>query len=254
MPRRTTGRVAGAPSRGRPEPDRPSRRGWRPSRAPSGSPRARRRARPSCRRTEAPASCVPASASTRRGRSMKRGSGWSHRRRWRAPPAPCPTPRRRPIRPTSHRSSAPGSTGCGTAPKRCGSVGGQDAELGRVGLAADDEAGVDVALGQLLGHRRAVVAGKGQPLTERRTRQLGAEVLEQERHAAEGAVGQRSPAASDGARSKSSWMTALSCGLSSSMRAMAASTSSAGEASLVRTNSACAVASSHAVSSLMGTR
>ena len=69
----------------------------------------------------------------------------------------------------------------------------QDAELGRVRLAADDEAGVDVALRQRLGHGRAVVAGEGEPLAERRAGQLGAEVLQQEGHAAERTVGQRRP-------------------------------------------------------------
>ena len=39
--------------------------------------------------------------------------------------------------------------------------------------------------------RGAVVAGEGEALAERRARQLGPEVLQEERHAAEGAVGQR---------------------------------------------------------------
>ena len=42
-------------------------------------------------------------------------------------------------------------------------------------------------------------------------------------------------------------MTALSCGLSASVRAIAASTSSTGEASPGRTSSACAVASMLAI-------
>ena len=66
----------------------------------------------------------------------------------------------------------------------------EDAELGRVGLAADDEAGVDVALRQLLGHRRGVVAREVGPLVERRAGELRAEVLQEERHAAERPVGQ----------------------------------------------------------------
>ena len=106
--------------------------------------------------------------------------------------------------------------------------GRQNAELGRVGLAADDEAGVDVALGQRLRGGRVVVAGEGQALAERRAGQLGAEVLQQEGHAAERAVGQRAGRLAR-ARSKSSWITAFSSGLSLSMRAMAASTSSDGD-------------------------
>src|SRR6516162_7312006 len=58
------------------------------------------------------------------------------------------------------------------------------------------------------------------------------------------------PAAVARARSKSSWITAFSCGLSFSMRVIASATSSAGDTCSVRTSSACAVASSHATSSL----
>ncbi len=46
----------------------------------------------------------------------------------------------------------------------------------------------------------------------------------------------REEAASARARSKRSWMTALSCGSSASIRAMAASTSSTGDASPRRTS------------------
>ncbi len=53
------------------------------------------------------------------------------------------------------------------------------------------------------------------------------------------------------ALSKSGWITALSSGLSFSMRVMAASVSSDGVTSPSRTNSAWAVASSRARSSLM---
>src|ERR1700679_1893677 len=59
------------------------------------------------------------------------------------------------------------------------------------------------------------------------------------------------PAASARARSNSGWMTAFSSGFNFSIRAMAPSTNSAGEASPFRTSSAWAVASIHAVSSLM---
>src|SRR5207245_10206983 len=51
------------------------------------------------------------------------------------------------------------------------------------------------------------------------------------------------PAASLRARSKDRWITALSFGFSDSIAAIARSTSSLGEASRLRTNSACAVAS-----------
>ena len=68
--------------------------------------------------------------------------------------------------------------------------GREDAELGRVGLAADDEAGVDVALRQLLGHRGGVVAREVRALVERRAGELRAEVLQEERHTAERPVGQ----------------------------------------------------------------
>ena len=82
----------GAPSRDRRAPDRPWRRGWRPSRGPSGSRRARHTRppimSPYCGRERVRG---PASASDRPGRSTRPGCGWSHRRRWRAPPAPCPT-------------------------------------------------------------------------------------------------------------------------------------------------------------------
>ena len=54
--------------------------------------------------------------------------------------------------------------------------------------------------------------------------------------------------------SKSSWMTALSCGLTASTRAIAASTSSCGEASPERTSSAWAVASMFARFSRYGHR
>src|SRR3954447_2315690 len=57
-----------------------------------------------------------------------------------------------------------------------------------------------------------------------------------------------SPAASVRASSNRSRRTASSCGLTFSMRAMAASTSSAGLTSPRRTSSACPVASSHVVS------
>src|SRR5207244_3361680 len=53
------------------------------------------------------------------------------------------------------------------------------------------------------------------------------------------------------ALSNSGWMTALSSGLSFSTRVIAPSTNSAGLTFPVRTSSACAVASSHATSSLM---
>ena len=53
------------------------------------------------------------------------------------------------------------------------------------------------------------------------------------------------------ALSKRGWMTALSSGLSFSTRVIAPSTNSAGLTCPVRTSSACAVASSHATSSLM---
>src|SRR4051794_13181870 len=58
----------------------------------------------------------------------------------------------------------------------------------------------------------------------------------------------RSPAASARAASKRVRMTASSCGFTASIRAIAASTSSLGDASPVRTRSACAVASSHVLS------
>src|SRR3974390_1649652 len=58
------------------------------------------------------------------------------------------------------------------------------------------------------------------------------------------------PAAVARARSKSSWITAFSCGLSFSIRVIASATSSAGDTCSVRTSSACAVASSHAPSAL----
>ena len=57
------------------------------------------------------------------------------------------------------------------------------------------------------------------------------------------------PSASSRALSKRSWMTALSCGLTASMRSMAASTNSRGEASPRRTSSACPQASSRPRSS-----
>ena len=60
-----------------------------------------------------------------------------------------------------------------------------------------------------------------------------------------------SPAACARALSNKGWMTALSSGLSFSMRVIAPSTNSAGVTWPVRTSSACAVASSHAMSSLM---
>ena len=61
----------------------------------------------------------------------------------------------------------------------------------------------------------------------------------------------RSDAACARALSNRGWMTALSSGLSFSTRVIAPSTNSAGLTCPVRTSSACAVASSHATSSLM---
>ena len=105
--------AAAAPSTGRPAPGRPWRRGWPRCRAPSASRRARTTSppirSPYCgRQRVAPAGRLePDQAAARRG-----DADGAARRRWRAPPAPCPTPPRRPSRPRSRRSSARCSTGC----------------------------------------------------------------------------------------------------------------------------------------------
>src|SRR4029079_3754579 len=66
---------------------------------------------------------------------------------------------------------------------------------------------------------------------------------------ANGPSGDEAYPASVRARSKRSWITALSAGFDDSIRAIAASTSSAGDASPRATSSAWGVASSHAKSS-----
>src|SRR2546421_6431555 len=66
-----------------------------------------------------------------------------------------------------------------------------------------------------------------------------------------GPTGRAGSAAAAIALSSRRWITAFNSGLSLSMRVMAASTSSVGVTSPLRTNSACAVASIHAESSLM---
>ena len=68
-----------------------------------------RRARPTCGR---------ATASARRGRSTRRGSGSSRRRRSRARTGPCPPRPRRPSRPTTRRACGRGPTGCASGRRR----------------------------------------------------------------------------------------------------------------------------------------
>ena len=120
------------------------------------------------------------------------GCGWSRRRRWRAPRPPGPRPPRRPSRRSSRRSSGTGPTGSCVAPNASGLGGREDPELGRVGLAEEDEARLAEAPRQVavLLLDPAHLAQEAHALVHRVAGRVGGQVLEQERHAAEGAVGQ----------------------------------------------------------------
>jgi hypothetical protein len=126
---------------------------------------------------------------------------------------------------------------------------GDDAQLGRVGLADRDEAGIADTRAEERVHGQAKVGllQALHPHVQRLSGQTGPEVLEEERHAAEGAVGHVASRVLETC-SYSGWMIALSSGLSRSARSIAASASSSGLTSPVRTSSAWAVASSMAMS------
>ena len=83
------------------------------------------------------------------------------------------------------------SQGFHDAPKRRGSAVGKIPSSGVFVLPQMTNPALHVAPGQLLGHARAVVTAELEALVERRAGKLGAEVLEEEGHAAERAVGQR---------------------------------------------------------------
>ena len=94
-----------------------------------------------------------------------------------------------PLEPPGERD---GSHGFLVAPKASGSVVGQDPELGGVGLAEEDEARLAEAPREVavLLLDPAHLAQEAHALVHRVAGRVGAQVLEQERHAAEGPVGQ----------------------------------------------------------------
>ena len=143
------------------------------------------------------------------------------------------------------------SHGLCVAPYASGSVVHARRELGRIGLADEHEPrGPEarreprvVGLGPVARpSARACRSGTDRPRcgTPRPSRGT----------ARRGAAPAAAEPASSRARSKRSWMTALSCGFRRSMRAIAASTSSRALTSPRATSSACAVASRTASSSL----
>ena len=181
----------------------------------------------------------------------RRETGSSRPCRCRARPRPCPTrprPRLPPLEPPGRAREVPRIVR-GAVGERLG--GDARRELGRVGLADEHEPGARESAPRARCRRARSTAGAsaaacrsgtgrprcGTPRPSRGTARRAAAI----RGAGPSARG----GASARARSKRSWITALSAGFSASMRAIAASTSSAGDASPRATSSACAVASSH---------
>ena len=131
--------------------------------------------------------------------------------------------------------------------------GRQQAELGRVGASEDDQAGGEELVGDV-GVARARSSWRPSGSACRR---CSAARLRGRRGPSSGtarrgrARAADSPPARSRAGSRAGRVTALSCGLRRSQRAIAASTSSRGVSSRRRTNSAWAVASRKAISSSM---
>ena len=162
-------------------------------RAPIATRRARRRACRRARCSRARARCARATASARRARSSSRGCGSTRRRRSRARPRPCRSRPRPPSRRSTRRWCASCPTDCGVGPYASGSVVGTSPSSGVFVRPTHTKPASRkrCASASVWSARQPASFRKRMPSWMRVALDAAEQVLEERRHAAERAVGQR---------------------------------------------------------------